>query len=263
MDAKHSDIRTLNLAQLSQGEEWRVKLLHGRPYHLLIWLTRGQGLMLLDGMRRGLGAHNAVFIPSDSLFSLDLGRQCALQAIAFPDATPLRLPQQPLLLRIRQVQDQSELTALLDITNREELARRPLYHDAVEANAALVSVWLRRQTLLEEHAPERRDAAQRLSNAFCMALAAQYRSGAGMAEYAAQLGVTPTHLTRAVKRATGKTAANLMAERVLYEARTLLFETREPAQQIAKYLGFGSAAYFTRFMRQHTGQVPSQLRQPT
>ena len=81
-----------------------------------------------------------------------------------------------------------------------------------------------------------------------------------MAEYAAELGVTPTHLTRAVKAATGKTAADILTERVVFAARSLLAETRQPARQIARHLGFGSAAYFTRYLQQHTGASPSQLR---
>jgi AraC-type DNA-binding domain-containing proteins len=108
--------------------------------------------------------------------------------------------------------------------------------------------------------PPRRNAAARLSKLYCDQLPQRFRSGASMAEYAATLGVTATHLTRAVKAATGKTAADLLTERVLAEARHLLIETRHPAQDIARHLGFGSAAYFTRFMQQHTGQPPSKLR---
>ena len=81
-----------------------------------------------------------------------------------------------------------------------------------------------------------------------------------MADYATALGVTPTHLSRAVKAATGKTAADLLAERTLHAARALLMETDATAQSIAKFLGFGSAAYFTRFIQQHTGHTPSKLR---
>lgn len=255
-----TEIRIVNLAQLSQGEDWRLRLLHGRDHHLLLWITRGQGLMLLDGVRRGLGAHNAVYIPADTLFSLDLGRQSVGQAVLLPAASPLRLPEQSRLLRIRQVQVQSELTGLIDTAAREELAQNPLCSEAMEAHGALMSVWLRRQLMQEEHLPQQRDAAQRLSRDFVKLLATQYASGSAMASYAEQLGVTPTHLTRAVKSATGKTAATLMGERVLHEARRLLMETKEPAQGIAQHLGFGSAAYFTRFIRQHTGTLPSKLR---
>jgi len=82
-----------------------------------------------------------------------------------------------------------------------------------------------------------------------------------MAAYADELGVTSTHLTRAVKSATGKTAADLLTERVLHAGRSLLGETAQPAKDIARHLGFGSAAYFTRFIQHHTGLPPSKLRQ--
>lgn len=143
---------------------------------------------------------------------------------------------------------------------RESQSTRALRGDALEAHAALLSVWLRRQIMQDEHVPERRNAAGRLSKRFCDLLSARYGSGDVMADYAAALDVTPTHLTRAVKAATGKTASDLLTERVVYEARRLLEETKEPAQNIARFLGFGSAAYFTRFIQQHTGQTPSKLR---
>ena len=72
--------------------------------------------------------------------------------------------------------------------------------------------------------------------------------------------MTTTHRTRATKAATGKTAAELITETALHAARSLLQGTDVPAQNIAAHLGFGSAAYFTRFIRHHTGQLPSKLR---
>jgi AraC family transcriptional activator of pobA len=255
-----SDIKVMTLPQLTGGQDWRLLLAQDRPHHLLIWITRGQGRALLDGQRRGVGTHNALWVPQGSLFALDLGRQGMAQAVIVPPGTPLRLPEMPRHLRIRDVAVQSELSGLIEAAAREQQKDRPLSQDAAEAHAALISVWLRRQIMLEEHVPPRRNAAARLSKLFCDQLPQRFRSGASMAEYAATLGVTATHLTRAVKAATGKTAADLLTERVLAEARKLLIETRQPAQDIARHLGFGSAAYFTRFMQQHTGQPPSKLR---
>ncbi len=258
-----NDIHVQSLSQLAMGQPWRLQLAHDRPYHLLIWITRGQGRVLLDGLRRGIGAHNALFIPAGSLFSLDLGRQSIGQTIRIPASSELRLPAIPRHLRIREAQIQSELTGLIEAAQREEQANLALRADALEAHAALISVWLRRQITLEEHIPEKRNAAGRLSRRFCEMVSQRYASGDAMADYAAALEVTPTHLTRAVKAATGKTASDILTERVLSEARRLLIETGEPAQRIASYLGFGSAAYFTRFIQHHTGRPPSKLRRAT
>lgn len=237
-----------------------MTLCHDMPSHLLIWITRGQGLLQLDGQRRGLGAHNAIFIPAQSLFSMELGRQGIGQAVLIPDGTPLRLPQVPRHLRIRDVQAQTELTGLIEAAQREQQASRPLSGDALEGHAALMSVWLRRQIMQDEHIPDRRSAGVRLSARFCKMVSERFATGAPMATYAEVLDVTPTHLTRAVKAATGKTAADILTERVVYEARDLLGTTEHSAQSIARHLGFGSAAYFTRFIQHHTGKSPSKLR---
>ena len=52
-----SDIKVMTLPQLTGGQDWRLLLAQDRPHHLLIWITRGQGRALLDGQRRGGGAH--------------------------------------------------------------------------------------------------------------------------------------------------------------------------------------------------------------
>ena len=257
-----TDIIVRTLAQFSGGQDWRLGLAQDHPFHLLIWITRGQGRLLLDGQRRGLGPHNALFLPAGHLFALDLGRQSLGFVVSIPDGSPLRLPGLPTHLRIRDVHVQAELTGLIDGAQREQTNGRPLQQDALEAHAALMSVWLRRQVAEGDHAPERRNAAARLSARFCHLVSSHYTSGAPMASYAEMLAVTPTHLTRSVKTATGKTAADLLTERTLYEARRLLAETRHPAQDIARHLGFGSPAYFTRFIQHHTGKPPSQLRKP-
>lgn len=257
-----SAVKVLTLAQLTLGQDWRLSLCHDRPAHLLMWITRGQGRLQLDGQRRGVGAHNAIFVPAKALFSLEIGRQGYGQAIVIPDGAPLRLPQMPRHLRIRDVQAQTDLTSLIEAAQREQQAQRPLVQDALEGHAALISVWLRRQCLLDEHVPDKRSAGARLSARFCQMVADRYATGAPMAVYAQTLGVTPTHLTRTVKASTGKTAADILTERVVHAARDLLMTTSFSAQNIARHLGFGSAAYFTRFMQQHTGYPPSKLRPP-
>ncbi len=88
----------------------------------------------------------------------------------------------------------------------------------------------------------------------------EFRSGRGVADYAAALGVTPTHLTRCCKQACGRPASALLHDRVIFEARRLLAETSLPVGQIARDLGFTSPAYFTRAFQHQTGKTPSAFR---
>jgi AraC family transcriptional activator of pobA len=81
-----------------------------------------------------------------------------------------------------------------------------------------------------------------------------------MADLAQDLGVTPTHLSRVCKDIAGQTAADLLTERLLHAARDRVERTDLPFQVIAAELGFGSAAYFTRFLHAHTRMSPTNLR---
>lgn len=255
-----AELQVMTLPQLTVGQDWRLTLAHDREDDLLIWITRGQGRLLLDGQRRGIGTHNAIVIPASHLFALDLGRQGVGQAVIIPAASGLPFPQVPAQLRIREATAMSELTALIEAATREQQAARPLLNTAMGAHGTLISVWLQRQIAQEEHIPSRPNAAVRLTAVYTKRISAHFHEPLTMSDHAAALQVTPTHLTRACKAATGKTAAELLTERILYEARNLLTTTQVPAQDIARYLGFGSAAYFTRFMLHHTSHTPSALR---
>lgn len=261
-----TDISLRTLAQLTQAGAWQLELAHARGHHLLIWITRGQGLALLDGTRRGLGVHNALFIPAHQLMALRLGQRGLGMALVIPTDTALTLPQAPLHLRIREASAQGELTQLMEALGREQNNRRPLCQGATQAYAELVAIWLHREmerlvdeAAAPESAPD--SAARRLSRIWCARLARDFTSSANMAEHAAALGVTPTHLSRVSRAQTGHTAARLLNERQLHAARQLLIETKVPVQDIARHLGFGSPAYFTRFLKQHTGSPPTMLRQ--
>lgn len=255
-----ADLRLTTLAQLMQSGPWALELVHDRPYGMLIWITRGQGLALLDGARCGIGVHNAIFIPAGHLMSIDLGRQTYGQVLQIPPGSGLTVPDNLLHLRIREVGAQNELTVLFESLGREQGADRTLCQSAMQAYGALMGIWVRRQIETAAVAPPPVTAARRLVRAYSKRLCDHYAGGGSMADHAEALNVTPTHLTRVCRAETGKTAATLLTERQLHAARSLLIQTDVPVQDIARHLGFGSAAYFTRFMQQHFRQSPTALR---
>ncbi|MFD0857962.1 AraC family transcriptional regulator [Roseovarius aquimarinus] len=249
----------LTFAQWSRGAPWRLGLPHSQPRHALIWVTRGQTRANLGGLRRGIGAHNALAIPAGTLFSLEVNPACYGQVCLIAPGGPALMPDTPELLRIRDGQSQGELTALLDAMTRESSAGRPFAGEARHALAIMVTVWLRR-ALIEQEAPPRPTAAQRLTTAYAALVEQDFATGQPMAAYARDLGVTPTHLTRSCKAACGLTAADLLVQRVLHRAREMLEDGDDAVRHVAAQLGFGSAAYFSRFIAHHTKLSPSELR---
>lgn len=254
------DIRCQSLAQLAPGAPWRLTHLHDRSRHLLIWITRGQGRVIINGVRRGIGTHNALFLPAGTLFAIDTGPQGFAQVVDSPPGLTGRLPRVPHHLRIRDSLAQAEITGHIEAMQRELSRDRPLMQDALEAQVRLIAVWLQRQLAEGTRDAPRETAANRLVQRFSQLLVRDFRTDRPMASYAEALDVTPTHLTRVCRAACGKTAADMLTERRLYEARVLLSQPRPAIQDIARDLGFHSAAYFTRFIQTHTGKSPSALR---
>ncbi|WP_084093526.1 AraC family transcriptional regulator [Amycolatopsis rifamycinica] len=78
--------------------------------------------------------------------------------------------------------------------------------------------------------------------------------------HAGRLGVTPGHLTEAVKAATGRTAAQLLREARVREAQRFLLRTDLTVRQVASRVGFADPAYFCRFFRRETGLTPGAFR---
>ncbi|EPX78142.1 helix-turn-helix domain-containing protein [Salipiger mucosus] len=254
------DPALVRVTSLGRMPSWRLGLLHDRPENVLIWVTRGQGRVVVNGIRRGFGTHNAMFIPAGTLFSVDASAQCLGLVVTSPAGLTGRLPGSALHLRARDTRAQSELTAQIEAMQREFTKGRIMLQDALEAHVRLIAVWLHRQAAEGTADAPEESAAQRLARTFARLLTRHYASDRSVAGYAEALSVTPTHLTRACRVACGRTAAEMIAERKLHAARQMLAEGEAPVMRVAEMLGFQSAAYFTRFIRSHTGSSPTDLR---
>lgn len=89
---------------------------------------------------------------------------------------------------------------------------------------------------------------------------AHYLEHRPVAWFATRVGVTETTLNRLCRRQSGRTAFDLIQQRLLLEARRKLVYTATTVSQLAYALGFSDPAYFCRFFRKRTGVAPSAFR---
>lgn len=80
-------------------------------------------------------------------------------------------------------------------------------------------------------------------------------------EFAGQLSVHVNHLNRAVKEITEKTTSEIIAERLLQEAKILLKHTAWNVSEIAYSLGFKEATHFNNFFSKKVQLTPVQFRE--
>ena len=259
---KNQRFRVEQMPRLMPETRWRTEAMRSYAQPLLLWFTRGQGRITVAGVTHGFGPHHAVFLPPGTMHGYEMLGQVFGMAVFLPDKKDLNLPDQPVHLRFREVHQQAELTGLIDNLQRELEAKRPGQDRALLAHAGLLSIWLGRESDQEHRHELSVAASHRLSMAFSALVERDFRTGKSIHDYAAQLGVTPTHLTRSCNAACGRSASALLSDRLHFEARWLLSETKRPIQDIARDLGFRSAAYFTRAFQKQTGATPSAFRRP-
>ncbi|MFL9845515.1 AraC family transcriptional regulator [Flavobacterium rhizosphaerae] len=81
-----------------------------------------------------------------------------------------------------------------------------------------------------------------------------------VAGYAAMVNLSAGHFSELIKEQSGKTAMQHIHDRLLLEAKRLLFHTDTSVKEIAYQLGFEDASYFNRFFKRLTESTPAAYR---
>jgi len=78
--------------------------------------------------------------------------------------------------------------------------------------------------------------------------------------YADKLNFSTIYLAECVKKATGKTAKQIITEYLILESRSLLNRSTKTINDIAIQLGYYDTSNFIAFFKKNTGSTPSQYR---
>ena len=75
-----------------------------------------------------------------------------------------------------------------------------------------------------------------------------------------QLNIHANHLNKVVKETTQKTTSQVIAGRILNEAKIMLKQSDRNISEIAYGLGFTEATHFNNFFKKHVEMSPSAFR---
>ena len=81
-----------------------------------------------------------------------------------------------------------------------------------------------------------------------------------VAAYADMLNLSAGHFSELIKKQSGKTAIEHIHDRLLLEAKRMLFHSNSSIKEIAFELGFEEASYFNRFFKRLTSCTPLSYR---
>lgn len=257
---------------------------HRHPFHQVLYYSRGGGTQHLGEVRRPVGPGSICFIAAGVAHSfLGTGpRPATCLALDFEleeveqrhhhddDAAvlgnALRAGERevfPLSARF-----QRQVAACMKRINRETEARQTGYATAVQGMLLeLLALFLRatRHTpaFARSHPPPRWRNEGVVRKAVALAAAAPEDVEAEpttLARAAREVGVSPNHLNRLLRQQTGVTFRQLLIQRRIELAKTLLRTGDAPCTEIAMTCGFGDSNYFARLFKRKTGLSPTEFR---
>ena len=232
--------------------------------HHLIWITRGGGRAFIDSTHQGFGSNTAMFIPAETLFHLELSPGTIGWQVSIPSQLRVPLPSTPLLLSVLKPLHQRQISNAFSAVQEEYITKHPMRGTALIYSVGLLAVLYNRiDTSKNRKDLETDNAKRRLMRRFISRLNDRYASDDTVRDYASNLGVTTTHLTRVCRETAGKPATIFIREKTIEEAKFLLKETDQKVGVIARDLGFKSPAYFTRVFSDSVGQSPKVFRNNT
>lgn len=81
-----------------------------------------------------------------------------------------------------------------------------------------------------------------------------------VAFYAAHLHTSPQNLNAACRKSSGQSAAQVLADFIINEAKRLLLYTDMTVSEMATLLDFKDNSHFVKYFKRHSGQTPTNFR---
>jgi AraC-like DNA-binding protein len=152
----------------------------------------------------------------------------------------------------------AELQAMM-ISMKKELGKKTPDMEILRTSLRLLLLKLRAHFLATAPARQASHPENRVTR-FKKLIEQHYLRHLPIARYADMLAVTPNYLNALCRKHEGKTAIRLVQERVLLEARRMMYATDLHINEISGNLRFADVSYFNRFFRKHTGHSPTNYR---
>lgn len=247
---------------------------HRHDFFEIIWVRQGSGLVRSDLRTYPVKPRTLFFTSPGQIHSWELAAPAKGEIASFSEEFFAVNSDQPGLLAKMPFLYNGEADPILHLDAAEgrriDQAFAQLHEDA-GADAAgrddFVRAHLTILLTLARQFLDRRNpgsaslpSADLLTRRFRVALEEHFPRLLEVGDYADLLRVSRTHLNAHLQAETGRTASEIIHERIVLEAKRLLAHTSLTASQIAYRLGFHDPSYFGRFFRRTTGQTPGEFR---
>lgn len=241
---------------------------HRDDYHIIFLQEKGTTPIEIDFQKHEIKPSSVLYIHPGQVHRMTAFENVTLSFLAIsnenlhPDylrlleditpAIPLLLPEETFFI----ISETVSLCIRLSERNHEKLYHSVL-KDSSNALVGLVTAQYLSDSKPADNLSSRPDL---LTKAFRSALDRDYATIKSPALYAEALNISTNYLNECVKSTTGYSASYHIQQRVILEAKRLLYHSEQSVKEIASELGFDDYPYFSRLFTKVAGMTALTFR---
>ena len=199
-------------------------------------------------------------VSPDFLASTIVGRINEEASVSSIVNTFPRLRQSPVISLLKQ--ENRVITALMEYIAASSANFRNYNRDDIDRNtlailrSELVDIFLRRNLAVKESS-----ASEQLAKRFSVMLTSGSFEHRDVEYYADLFGMSAKQFSGKIKRVTGITPSDMIAEMVIKNAKRLLLNASLSTTIVSDRMNFATPSFFCRYFKRYTGMTPQQWRQ--
>lgn len=233
---------------------------HRDDYHFFIVQEMGNSILEIDFERYKIGGQAILYIHPGQVHRMISFKNISagFLAISSESVQPEYLellqdiaPVKPLSLKKEHLFIFSEISTLcVRLSERkDERLQHSFLKDGCNAFIGLVIS----QYLKQSKSADKLSRSEIITKAFKAILGKNFITAKRPAEYAEHLNITPAYLNECVKNKTGYSVSHHIQQRIILEAKRLLYHSDKSVKEIAAELGYDDYPYFSRLFTNVVG----------
>jgi AraC family transcriptional regulator, transcriptional activator of pobA len=263
-----------SIPERSQLHDWRIRPhRHVDLVHILL-ITQGSVALELEGTSHQLQSATTIIVPAMAihgfLFSPDVQGHIITLAKPLADHLHAVMGESSALKKanffhLSSSSEKDRIATLVAQIDQEYRQPAPGRGSLLEALTQALVVELSRLgsyagSSPKRYAPRQSDKGRQHLEHFQALIEAHYREQPSIEWLAGQVSVSSAHLNMLCRQVAGRSALQMLHERLLLEAKRQLTYTNMTIGQVSDSLGFSEPAYFTRFFKRNTALSPREFR---
>lgn len=264
--ASVKDLRTSGEADLHTFEH--LEQSHRHDYHLFFLQEKGITSIEIDFQKHKIKPSSVIYIHPNQVHRI-VGKMENITmsgwAISNENLHPgyLKLldgiaPAKPLSLNKEAFSIISEAVSLC--IKLSERKHEKLYHSLLKDSCNTLVALIASQYLAQSKLTDAHSRFEIITKAFKAILEHDFTTAKKPAAYAQSLNISAPYLNECVKNATGHSVSHHIQQRIILEAKRLLYHSDRSVKEIASELGYDDYPYFSRLFNKITGMSPLTFR---